>query len=249
MMVISFFAGLWLAQLRAPKFGVDREVIVDGMIPILFAGVIGARLFYIAQDWGYFSTHPEDLWTLRFSGLTSFGGIVFGIGAAIIFCHRKGIPFFRFADLIAPCFLLGHAIGRIGCFLNGCCFGRQCPADFPLGVRMAGHTDLQHPAQLYDTLMNVIALFALISWEKRPRGDGQSFGFMLILHGAARYIYEIWRAGTVADVEAGRASSTTISGLPITEAQVAALLVVLIGMVIMVVANRKAHAQQELLAS
>jgi phosphatidylglycerol:prolipoprotein diacylglycerol transferase len=246
LMVIAFFSGLFLAQKRAPRFGLTSEDVIDSFLPMLFAGVLGARVVFIAQEWGYYKDHMSELLTLRFQGLTSFGGILFGLIACMIWCKRKGFSFPLYGDLIAPAFLLGHAIGRVGCFLNGCCFGGVCPPSFPLGVKFVGQELLHHPAQLYDTAMNLVGLAVLLAYEKRPHSPGQTFGLMFILHGMARFIYEFWRAGTVEDVAAGKASSTYMASLPITEAQVAALVLVVIGAVLMAVFGRKGMIQQEL---
>jgi prolipoprotein diacylglyceryltransferase len=94
--------------------------------------------------------------------------------------------------------------------------------------------------------MNLIALFILLRWERKAHSTGQVFGFALMLHGAARYIYEFWRAGTQAEVDAGKASSSYLANFPITEAQAAALLVMIVGLAVMLAVNRPGYVQQEI---
>ncbi|MDX2065272.1 MAG: prolipoprotein diacylglyceryl transferase [Fimbriimonadaceae bacterium] len=248
-LVIAFFVGIAITIRRAPRFGITGDQVLDASFYMLIAGVLGARLFFIAQDWGYYREHINELLTLRFQGLTSFGGVFFGLFAVLFWCRRNGVDFRKYADMISPGFLVGHAIGRVGCLLNGCCFGGECPPNFPLGIRVAGDPHLHHPAQLYDSVMNVVGFGLLMLYERRRHGAGQVFGLMFILHGMARFIYEFWRAGSVQDVMQGKASSTYWGSLPITEAQAVALVLVITGGVLMAMFNDRAPAQQELIAS
>ena len=126
-----------------------------------------------------------------------------------------------FLDLAGPAFVIGHAVGRIGCLLNGCCHGAAATSAFPFTVYSAEAKTQTVPAQLYDSLMNVIVFFLVLQLEKRSNKPGFTFGIVFVLHGLARFIYEFFRAGS---------SSTTIGGFPFTEGHVMALLVALFGL-------------------
>lgn len=218
MVMLGFLAGLWIAAKRARRFGIDPSQVTDISFWVLIAGILGARLGYIIQEIPYYSKHPGELMQWQFAGLTSFGGVIAAVIAVWIACRRKGISTLTFLDVAAPGFLAGHIFGRIGCLLNGCCYGGHC--DLPWGIPVDGRAGLYHPAQIYDALMNLAVLGVLFLAERMPLRAGQSIGFALFGHGLARFIYEFWRAGT---------TSTTMAGLPITEAQVAALLTAIIG--------------------
>jgi phosphatidylglycerol:prolipoprotein diacylglycerol transferase len=242
MMVIAFFSALWLVRKRSAAYGFSPNEIADVALYALIAGVLGARIVFILQELPEYLKHPNELLTLQFQGLTSFGGLFFGMAVLIVWAVRKKKSIMRLLDLCAPAFVLGHAIGRIGCLLNGCCYGNSCPDTFPLGVHVEGSQFLHYPAQAYDSLMNLAALGILLWIERRrprfgftaseslihgtvkeaPRA-GLITGLALILHGLARFVYEFWRAG---------ASSTYWGSLPITQAQAMALGLVLGGLII-----------------
>lgn len=125
-------------------------------------------------------------------GLTFYGALFFAVPGAIWYCRRKRLDFLQLGDLCAPYLLVGQAIGRIGCFLEGCCYGAK--AGGPLGVRFPGHALARHPTQLYESGAD-LALAALLLFALRPRtrGRGELFGWMLALYGAARAAIELWR--------------------------------------------------------
>ncbi len=239
-MVVAFLLSVTLAQSRGPRYGISKAQISDMAFWAILAGVLGARVFFIAQEWGYYSTHTKELLTLRFQGLTSFGGLICGMAAAVGYAWKKGIPIRNLLDAVAPAFLVGHLIGRFGCLMNGCCFGGACPADVPWGIHVAGSPTLHHPAQVYDSLMNLAALGLVLFVEARARlRPGQVTGLVVALHGLARFVYEFWRAGTESQVQRGEASSTYWGHLPITQAQGMAAALILIGLAMVALSKRR----------
>jgi phosphatidylglycerol:prolipoprotein diacylglycerol transferase len=237
-MVIAFLAALWLAKVRAPRFGADPAKVMDAGFWCLVFGVLGARVAFIAQEWPYYSKHTDELFSLQFAGLTSFGGLIFGALALIYWARKHGMPVLRMLDLLAPSFLIGHIIGRFGCLMNGCCYGGVCDVHSFLATKFVDVPGFHQPAQVYDAAMNAVGLAILFFLERRGLRSGQAVGFAIASYGLCRFIYEFWRAGTVAEVNAGLASSTTIGNLPITQAQVAALALVVVGIVWMFLARR-----------
>jgi phosphatidylglycerol:prolipoprotein diacylglycerol transferase len=244
MMVIAFLVAMYIVQIRAAKYGLEKNQVGDLCFWALVAGVIGARVIFILQDLPYYLAHRSELWSLQFRGLTSFGGLLFGMAAVIIWGIRNKIPLLHLLDLSAPAFVVGHAIGRVGCLLNGCCFGGACSPTLPWGIHVEGSSVLHHPAQAYDTLMN-LAVFGFLLWrERRGLINGQLVGLALALHGTTRVIYEFWRAGTVAQVNANEASSTYWGNMPFTQAQAMAAVLVVAGIAIYVFAgHRKVEPQ------
>jgi phosphatidylglycerol:prolipoprotein diacylglycerol transferase len=218
MLVIAFFVGVWLGRKRAPKYGFTPSQVYDAAFWALIIGIIGARAVFILQEWPHYAAHPNELLTLQFQGLTSFGGVIFGVVGLLVWSRIAKKSFTNLLDLLAAPFLLAHPIGRIGCLLNGCCYGGHC--DLPWAIHVPDQPGLFHPAQIYDGIMNLAALGLLLFMEKRGVHRGQSLSLTLMLHGLARFIYEFWRAGT---------TSTYMGPLPITDAQAAALLMISIG--------------------
>lgn len=229
MLVAGFLLAIWLAKKRAKRFGLQPNQIIDAGFWALPLGIVGARLFFVAQDLPRYLKEPGLIIGEGFQGLTSFGGVAFGVLGLYIWSRIAKKPATSIYDAAAAPFLLAHPIGRIGCLLNGCCHGGSC--DLPWGIQVQGLAGLYHPAQIYDGLLNLAGLAALLLWERRgSRGPGQSAGFALIAHGVARFIYEFWRAGV---------TSTTIGALPFTEGHVAALVVVLAGAIMMLWGSSK----------
>ena len=220
MMVFALLAGLLIARKRAPSHGVTPDQVADVSFWLILAGIFGARLFFVLQEWKYYAAHTNELFTLQFQGLTSFGGFIVGSAVAAFVCKRKKISPLTFLDIIAPAFLIGHVIGRFGCLLNGCCHGAPAKLAFPFPVYSFENKQYNVPAQMYDSAMNLGAFFLLIWLEKKNPRQGYAFGMMMVLHGFARFIYEFFRAG---------ASSTTIGKSPFTEGHVMALLIMVVG--------------------
>jgi phosphatidylglycerol:prolipoprotein diacylglycerol transferase len=220
-MVVAFLLSLMVASRRAERFGFTKQQVSDVAFVAIIAGILGARIFFIVQDLPYYLAHKEQLFSVQMQGLTSFGGFIFGGIAAAIWCKRKKLSVIGFLDLAGPAFVIGHAVGRIGCLLNGCCHGAAATVAFPFTVYSAEAKSQTVPAQLYDSLMNVIVFFVVLQLEKRSNKPGFTFGIVFVLHGLTRFIYEFFRAGS---------SSTTIGGLPFTEGHVMAVLVALFGL-------------------
>jgi phosphatidylglycerol---prolipoprotein diacylglyceryl transferase len=238
MLIIAFLAALWLARRRAARFRFEPAQISDASMIALFAGVIGARVLFILQELPYYLQHRDELFSLQFQGLTSFGGLLFGFGAFVWFAMRRKRPLREVLDVVAPSALLGHAIGRIGCLLNGCCYGVVCKPDFVLGVNVDATHTKHIPAQAYDSLMSFAALGLLLFIDRKGLKRGQTWSLFLVLYGLSRFIYEFWRAGTVLQVNTGYASSTYWGNLPITQAQAVAAAMVVAGIVMFLIQQR-----------
>jgi phosphatidylglycerol:prolipoprotein diacylglycerol transferase len=139
---------------------------------------------------------PRDcLAVLKFwqGGLTFYGGLIAASAGGLWFARRRHLGVWRTADLAAPFIMLGLAIGRLGCFFNGCCYG--APTDSWLGMVMPGRGGPVHPIQLYESAA-ALALFFLLYLVARPRkrGHGEVFGWMLVGYGLARIALELLRA-------------------------------------------------------
>lgn len=220
-MVVSFIFSLWLARSRATKFGFTKDQVGDVAFVAIIAGILGARAFFIIQDLPYYLKNLNELFSIQFKGLTSFGGFIVGGVAAAIYCKKKKLSAVGFLDLAAPAFLIGHAIGRIACLLNGCCHGHPTASAFPFRAFSPENNQYNVPAQLYDSVMNLVVLGLVLWMDKKDRKPLYIFGMTFFLHGLTRFIYEFFRAGS---------SSTTIGGSPFTEGHVVAMLISLFGL-------------------
>lgn len=179
---------------RVKRKGGSPETVIDLVLVTVISGVIGARLAYILlYDPRYYLEHPGRIFMLQEGGLAFYGAFILGLLAAVIFLRKAKIPVLGFLDLVAPALALGYAVARIGCFLNGCCYGR--PTELPWGVVFPVVDGLRrHPTQLYSVLAGLL-IFAFLEWKTRKgiRFQGQIFSLFLILYGLLRAGIEFLR--------------------------------------------------------
>lgn len=231
LLLTGFLVAWWLASRRAQKFGITKDQLGSLSLTMLLSGIVGARVFWVAQEWK--SYEHNWLQALNFSegGMTSFGGLFFGIAALLIWCRIAKLSSLAALDLIAAPALVAIAIGRVGCLLNGCCYGSECSLPWAIMIRDEhGHTYLGHPAQLYDSAMNLIGAALLFKYESildsaNKYRAGTYISWALIISGLSRFVYEIFRIGS--------SSAPVKKGFPITDAQIVALLMAIAGAIVL----------------
>jgi phosphatidylglycerol---prolipoprotein diacylglyceryl transferase len=221
MLIIAFFVAVYIARRRAERFGYTPDEVSDAGFWSLIIGVLGARVMFILLSLDEYLGHPDKLLSLRFEGLTSFGGLLFGFIFLLFWSKRKKRSTLALFDLLAAPVLIAHAIGRVGCLLNGCCHGPKCAPGEQFCVAIGpNNLNVYQPAQIYDSLMCVAAYLLLVHLERRGLMRGQGMSLFLVLYGASRFIYEFWRAGV---------SSEVLGPIPLTLAQVTAIAMVVVG--------------------
>ena len=133
MLLVAVVAGMWLAVHRARQMRLDPEVIFSLALWLFIPGIVGARLFYVIEYWQEFqqptlSGTLRELANVTKGGLVVYGSVIAAFVSFLFFVKKYKLPALALADLIAPSLVLGQAIGRLGCFLNGCCYGGACDA-------------------------------------------------------------------------------------------------------------------------
>ena len=128
----SYLLALYYAVRRARRFGLDGNRVLDLGIYIIISALIGAKLLLLVVDFDYFWRQPAELWTLARSGGVFYGGLVVAFAVAFWYVRRHRLPVWPVADAIAPGIALGHVVGRFGCLLAGCCYGK--PTMMPWGI-------------------------------------------------------------------------------------------------------------------
>jgi phosphatidylglycerol:prolipoprotein diacylglycerol transferase len=203
LVAIGVLLGLLLCVRNAQRLGINPEDTWNLGIVVVLAGILGAKILLIVNDWGFYTRNPGEILsvnTLRSGGVFS-GGLVAALLAAAWYMARHKMPPLRTCDAFAPGLAIGHAIGRVGCFAAGCCWGKQThhawgvvfrnplAGDWvgtPLGVPL-------EPTQLIEAVVELLNFF-LLSWLiTRKHADGQVFGTYLILYGIARFFIEFLR--------------------------------------------------------
>ena len=135
MAAIGMLIGVWIASLRAKKLGVSPTLILDLTVWVILAGIFGARFFYVfIEGWKEVISKPVGetfffFLKIRQGGLSYLGALAFSIPTGIIVLRKKGANTWLIADIVAPSIAIGESFTRIGCFLNGCCFGKPCSAN------------------------------------------------------------------------------------------------------------------------
>jgi phosphatidylglycerol:prolipoprotein diacylglycerol transferase len=231
MIALAFLAGLWTATRRARRENISGEKIADLVFWIMLAGMVGARTIYVTTYWSEFANQPfPEIFMIQHGGLVYYGSVIGAAIACIIYVRWKKLPFLKIADILAPSIALGNAIGRIGCLLNGCCYGRICSLPWAIHfpnksaaweqhfqAGLVGGSDPSlpvHPTEIYDSLLN-IALYLGLAWLFRHKKfDGQVFATYLIYYALFRFIVEYFRGDYPPDhIHNGLTSAQLVSVL------------------------------------
>ena len=185
MIAIAFVFGIYLARIEAARKNLKKDLIYDFSFYLIIGALIGARLYYISFfNPRSFIEEPLSIFRIWQGGLAIHGGILGGIVACILFAKQRGISFWKLADLVAPSLILGQAIGRIGCFLNGCCYG--VPTESIFGVKFPQIAVAVHPTQLYELTLDLIGFFVLWGMRQKIKFDGGLFLLYLMIYNSIR---------------------------------------------------------------
>jgi phosphatidylglycerol:prolipoprotein diacylglycerol transferase len=234
MVATAFMAGLWTASRRALNSGISCEKILD-LGPWLIVGtIVGARALYVFSYWReQFAGQPiTEIFMVWKGGLVYYGGLIGASLAGILYARLKVLPLWKLADVLAPSIALGCVFGRIGCLLNGCCYGRE--SDLPWAIHFpAGHQTYPHgvhPTQVYDSLLNLLLYFGLAWLYRRRKFDGEVFATYLVGYAVFRSLVEIFR---------GDYSQYYLGGWA-TPAQLVSIGILLVGLVLWLVLSKSA---------
>ena len=208
--------GLWLARRQAPRAGLDPERVWNLGIYMVLAALVGAKLWLVVVDWDYYLEHPREIFgfTTLLSAGVYYGGLLTALAVALLYARHFRLRFLPLADTYAAPLALGHAIGRLGCFAAGCCYGK--PTSLPWGVtftnpygRALVGTPLGiplHPTQLYEAAAEFL-IFVFLLLLGRRRFPGQLFASYVLLYGGARGVIEFFRGDPDRTLLAGGAFS------------------------------------------
>ena len=203
MIALAFLAGLGTATLRARREKIPGEKIADVTLWLMAGAILGARFVYVTTYWQEeFAGRPfGDIFAIWQGGLVYYGGFIGAALAGIIYIRWKKLPLWKIADVLAPSIALGSVFGRVGCLLNGCCYGR--PTDVPWAITFTNPQAQElsgtplgvplHPTEIYDALLN-FGLYVFLAWLfRRKKFDGQIFATYLICYAVTRSITEAFR--------------------------------------------------------
>jgi phosphatidylglycerol---prolipoprotein diacylglyceryl transferase len=206
LLAVSFLVGIFWAMNRGEKRGIKKDDVMDAGLWVVVSAILGSRLFYVV-------THVEEFrgrWLdtvspfqssgeIGIAGLSMLGGVLCALAAIATFCLVKKIRILRFFDSAAPSLAFGLGLTRIGCFLNGCCFGKPgslpwCmvfPDSSPAGAFLPGLRI--HPTQLYSSAYDFLMLGILLLVDRKKRADGFLSALFFVLYGFFRFSIDFVR--------------------------------------------------------
>jgi phosphatidylglycerol:prolipoprotein diacylglycerol transferase len=203
MLAAAYLAGLQLAIVRGRKAGLDAGRLLDLGVYIVIAALVGAKLLLLAVNFNYFRNNPDEILVLARSGGVFYGGLISATLVAFWYIRRHRLPFWTTCDIFAPGIALGHVIGRLGCLMAGCCYGRQTNVPWavtftdPFAAANVG-TPLNvplHPTQIYEAGAELVILIMLLATERKGRPyPGRTFWGYMFLYAVSRFIIEFYRA-------------------------------------------------------
>ncbi len=218
LLAAAFLLALAVAIRLARRSGIDPAAVADLWIASLLAGVVGAKLLLYVIDFRYYVAHPSAiLATLRSAGVF-YGGLAAAVAVCLIMVRRRGLDGWAVGDAAAPAIALGQAVGRLGCFAAGCCYGRTCARPWavvftdPAAHEITGVPlgEPLHPVQLYLSAADLLLFLALLLVFRRRRFTGQVFLLYLVLYAALRGTLEIFRGDPRGSI-VGMSTSQAIS--------------------------------------
>ena len=242
LLVAALLGALWLAGRLAKRQGLDPQKVQDLGIAAIIAGLVGAKLLLVMVDFDQYRASPRALLDVLQSGGVFYGGLLGGIPVAWWYIRKYQLPLFSTLDVLAPAVALGQAIGRLGCFAAGCCYGSSSTAPWsvifhnedahalvgvPIGVPL-------HPSQLYESFGAFVLMFLLMALLRYRKFQGQVFAGYLLLYAILRFALEFFRG----DVARG-----TVFGGVLSTSQFIAIVVVFFTLAALpLIAKRKQEA-------
>jgi phosphatidylglycerol:prolipoprotein diacylglycerol transferase len=232
MVAVGFLAALAWIRYQSRRESLPTNRMLDFAFLMLLTALVGSRIAYALVEWNYFRQHPWDFFRVWEGGLIFYGGLIACIPVAWIFLRRHRLSFWKVSDVFMPGVALGHALGRIGCFLAGCCYGRTCDVNAwyalvfpnkpgslaPPGVPL-------YPTQLMESAAEFLIFLVLAAKSRKKAFDGQILLLYLILYAILRYGIEFFRGDKERGfVIAGWLSTSQLLSLFLLIAAVLALL-------------------------
>ena len=196
---LAFLLGILISLHYAKKEGIRGEEILNLAVYVIIFGILGARLLYVIGQWGQYKDNLLEIFMVQRGGLVFLGGLISAILVIVWYAKLKRIPLLKLLDVLAPGTALGYAFTRLGCFLNGCCFGLPTKVSwgmvFPPGALAHSYFPGEsiHPTQLY-SFASMLLVFIMVVWLfGHKKYDGQIFFWWIILYSTYRFLVEFLR--------------------------------------------------------
>ncbi len=194
---LGFMTWIFVSGKFAENSGISSEIPTNIFLIIFVSALIGARLMYVIINFDSYRGNLLDIIKVWKGGLVFFGGFLTAVPVVAVYLKFNGVNIWKTADILSPGMALGHAVGRLGCFFAGCCYGKVC--NMPFAVRFTNPDSLAplnvnlHPTQIYEVFSNLILFILLALLMKRKKNDGSIFLIYIILYSIFRFVIEFFR--------------------------------------------------------
>ena len=196
MMVVAYFFAIGFIYFYAPKVKMDRNDAIDMSIIAFISGILGSRVLYVILNIKKYYGHWTGIFEFQKGGLSWHGGLLGGVLAIAIYSKVKGYSITKSMDLILTPAIAGLGIGRIGCFLNGCCYGKACSLPWAMVFPHHRHPIPVHPTQIYEMILDFAAFGFLLYWWNKRKFDGENSLVMAAIYSVIRFVVESFRYNT-----------------------------------------------------
>jgi len=196
-LALAFLSAIYLSAREAKRQGLDQSRFYDLCFYSVLGALVGSRLLYVFLELPTFVAHPVKIFAIWEGGLIFHGGLVMAVAVAFYYMRRHSIPWRQAFDSLAVGMPMGQALGRVGCFMAGCCYG--APSSLPWAVTFTNPETLcplrvpLHPSQLYEALLSLGVFGVVYSLRTRKRFNGQLMLTYFLLAGLVRFVVEFFR--------------------------------------------------------
>ena len=199
LLAVAFLIAIQLFLMRGRARGLPEDRLSTLSLWLLVLAIIGGRLLFVATHWDEYKVDPLAIFRLWEGGLILYGGYALAIAGGIVYVRRAGLPVWRVGDAAAPSMAIGVGIGRLGCFMNGCCYG--VPTTLPWGIKFPPESyssavfpgETLHPSQLYMSGAGFLLFFVLLALDRKRRFDGWLFWSYIAMDAALRFLIDFTR--------------------------------------------------------
>lgn len=205
--IIAFgvFLGFYLASKEAKRLGLDENIFADLLVWAIPISIISARIYYVLFKWSYFSQNPGQIFAIWEGGIAIHGALIGATITGIVFAKKRGISFWKLADIAAPSIILGQAIGRWGNFMNQEAHGGPVTRSFLESLslpefiidQMFINGQYYHPTFLYESVWNILGFIILILLRRVNLRQGELFLSYIIWYSIGRFVIEGMRTDSL----------------------------------------------------
>ena len=203
---LAFVSGILWASWEAKRLGEEPEKIMDLGFYLIISAIIGSRLLFVLLNMKEYLNHPLNIIKIWEGGLVFHGGLIASIVVGFIYLKKHHLHIWKYTDILAPALVLGQSIGRIGCLMAGCCYGKETALPWAIVFTDANSLAVLdvplHPTQIYASIGAFSIFGFLLWWRKRKSYQGQIFWMYIALYSIVRFMVDIFRGDQICETRA-----------------------------------------------